>query len=97
MQNFHFSDVKNGDVGFLSSIDSKGYHFKIEDSSNVHLHDLKIQAPSTSPHTNAANVVSSDNVRVTKSSINTGGGNDCVIWGADAKNNVYSQVSCNGH
>ena len=95
---FSFNGVKHADVGFLSSIDSRGYHFKIIDSSDVNLHNLNIRAPSTSPHTNGAYIVSSHNVGVTKSSINTGGGKACVIWGHGNTNTIYNQVSCNtGH
>lgn len=92
---FMFNNVKHGDVGYLTSVDSRGYHFKIVGSSDVKLHNLNIKAPSTSPNTNALNTVSSRNVGIVDSVINTGGGKNCVVWGPGTVSPIFNKVACN--
>ncbi|KAK2429707.1 Pectin lyase superfamily protein [Trifolium repens] len=91
---FYF--VTNGFVHHLSSINSKGGHFKMFACENMTFMKVKISAPGDSPNTDGIKVANSSGVSIRSSNIGTG--DDCIAMISGSKNVLISDVFCGpGH
>ncbi|KAF8401426.1 hypothetical protein HHK36_012365 [Tetracentron sinense] len=91
-----FSYVTNGEVRTIHSINSKAFHFHINNCDNIKVHDISITAPGDSPNTDGIHVSSSNLVNISKVAIGTG--DDCVSIGQGSTDISITGVTCGpGH
>lgn len=96
MQSIYFSKVTNGIIQNIQSVDPKGFHIFITNSANIRLRLLKINAPATSPNTDGIHMSHSINVKISKSSVETG--DDCVSMIQGLNNATINKLKCGpGH
>ncbi|KAJ6309891.1 hypothetical protein OIU76_014770 [Salix suchowensis] len=91
-----FEFIKNGNLQNIRSINSQNAHVSIIASSNLNISNIKLSAPQDSPNTDGIKISSSEEIRITRTTISTG--DDCVAILNGSKNTHISQVSCGpGH
>ncbi|CAL5184354.1 unnamed protein product [Lathyrus oleraceus] len=92
----YFSNVTNGIIQNIKSVNPKGFHFFITNSANIRLRLLRLTAPDTSPNTDGLHVSHSINVKISKSTIETG--DDCISMIQGVTNVAIKRVRCGpGH
>ena len=80
----------------VTVLNSKGFHTKVLESSDIKLENLTIVAPEDSPNTDGVHISRSQNVNVTNTVIGTG--DDCISVGEGNTNVGITQVTCGpGH
>ncbi|KAF8400646.1 hypothetical protein HHK36_013945 [Tetracentron sinense] len=90
---FRCSDVFLGNLNFM---DSPQFHIKIEMSERVHVDNLHIKSPETSPNTDGIHIEESHHVYVHSSVIGTG--DDCISIGDRSWDVNISTIVCGpGH
>ncbi|XP_061958929.1 polygalacturonase-like [Populus nigra] len=88
--------IRNGKLQNIRSINSQNAHVSIFASSNLNITNVKLSAPQDSPNTDGIKISSSEEIRITRTSISTG--DDCVAILNGSKNTHISQVFCGpGH
>ncbi|CAJ2648442.1 unnamed protein product [Trifolium pratense] len=91
-----FDYVTNGYIHHLSSINSKGGHFKTYGCENIRFTNVKISAPGDSPNTDGIKISNSNGVAIER--VNIGTGDDCIAIISGSKNVLISNVFCGpGH
>ncbi|KAL2535522.1 Exopolygalacturonase [Forsythia ovata] len=91
-----YKKVTNAVMHHVNFVNSKGFHSKVTDSSNVAFSFIKITAPGKSPNTDGCHISSSSNVNVTDSNIGTG--DDCISVGQGTSNILIARINCGpGH
>ncbi|CAJ2648443.1 unnamed protein product [Trifolium pratense] len=91
-----FDFVTNGYIHHLSSINSKGGHFKTYGCENMTFKKVKISAPGDSPNTDGIKIANSNGVAIDRGNIGTG--DDCIAIISGSKNVSISDVFCGpGH
>lgn len=91
-----FQGVNNSALHDLNFVNSKGFHIKVSDSSEINVSNLTITAPGFSPNTDGIHISGSTNVNVTELTIGTG--DDCVSIGDGTTNLLVTKVTCGpGH
>lgn len=88
--------VKNSVVQDIKLVDSKGFHMKITDSSNITVTNVNINAPGDSPNTDGVHISDSQDIFIINSVIGTG--DDCVSIGDGNTHITVSNITCGpGH
>lgn len=96
MQSISFMGCSNVIVSGSTSINSRFFHYAIDQCNKILLKNLKITAPSWSPNTDGIHIQSSSGVTITKTVITTG--DDCISIGPGSKNMWIDHVTCGpGH
>lgn len=96
MQSLYFNKVTNGVIQNIKSVDPKGFHIFVTNSANIRLRLLKLSAPATSPNTDGLHISHSTNVKISKSSVETG--DDCVSMIQAVSNVTINRLKCGpGH
>ena len=96
MQSIYFNKVNNGIIQNIKSVNPKGFHIFVTNSANIRLRLLKLSAPGTSPNTDGIHVSFSSNVKISKSSVETG--DDCVSMIQGVGNVTINRLKCGpGH
>lgn len=96
LQSIALYHVRNTNIREISSLDSKGVHFVVDDSDTVIFENVTIKAPGDSPNTDGIHIEGSNNVQITSSFIGTG--DDCVSIGQGSTNINITNVRCGpGH
>ncbi|RZC64759.1 hypothetical protein C5167_008457 [Papaver somniferum] len=91
-----FSHVTKGVVRQLNSLNPQGFHMSLYKCDDFKIHSMHITAPMTSPNTDGIHVSTSNNIRISRSTIATG--DDCVSVGQGSTNVSVSKVTCGpGH
>ncbi|VFQ81442.1 unnamed protein product [Cuscuta campestris] len=91
-----FQAVNDSSLHDLNFVNSKGFHIKVSDCSEINVSNLKITAPGYSPNTDGIHISGSTNVNVTELDIGTG--DDCVSIGDGVNNLLVTKVTCGpGH
>ncbi|CAH9081586.1 unnamed protein product [Cuscuta europaea] len=91
-----FQGVNNSALHDLNFVNSKGFHIKVSDCSEISVSNLQITAPGYSPNTDGIHISGSTNVNVTELTIGTG--DDCVSIGDGNTNLLVTKVTCGpGH
>lgn len=86
----------NVNIEEITSLNSKGFHFAIEESKTVTLKHVTIKAPVDSPNTDGIHIQGSDSVNIISSPIGTG--DDCISIGQGSTNINITGVDCGpGH
>ncbi|KAL4398030.1 hypothetical protein HN51_002618 [Arachis hypogaea] len=94
--NLYFSNVTNGIVHGVKSVNPKGSHIFVTSSANFRITNVQITAPENSPNTDGIHISHSDNVIVSKTFIGTG--DDCIGMIQGSSNIVVEDVTCGpGH
>ncbi|KAL6958290.1 galacturonan 1,4-alpha-galacturonidase [Sarracenia purpurea var. burkii] len=89
-------DVHNAQFRGIRLINSMGFHMHISGSSNIRVHEVKINSPATSPNTDGIHISKSQGVKIVKTAISTG--DDCISLGQGTTGVTISKVSCGpGH
>ncbi|XP_004487822.1 exopolygalacturonase-like [Cicer arietinum] len=92
----YFNKVTNGVIQNIKSVDPKGFHIFVTNSANIRLRLLKLSAPATSPNTDGLHISHSTNVKISKSSVETG--DDCVSMIQAVSNVTINRLKCGpGH
>ena len=92
----YFNNVTNGIIQNIKSVNPKGFHFFVTNSANIRLRLLKLTAPDTSPNTDGLHVSHSINVKISRSTIETG--DDCVSMIQGVNNVSIKRIKCGpGH
>ncbi|GLT83622.1 hypothetical protein SLE2022_018990 [Rubroshorea leprosula] len=88
--------VTNSIINYITSINSKNFHFNIFACENITIANVRISAPVDSPNTDGIHLGSSTNIRILNSVIGTG--DDCISIGPESKNINISNIYCGpGH
>ncbi|KAL2510521.1 Exopolygalacturonase [Abeliophyllum distichum] len=91
-----YKKVTNVVMHHVNFVNSKGFHSKVTDSSNVAFSYIKITAPGKSPNTDGCHISSSSNVNITDSTIGTG--DDCISIGQGTSKILIARIHCGpGH
>ncbi|XP_077246180.1 exopolygalacturonase-like [Tasmannia lanceolata] len=91
-----FNHITNSIIDGISSVDSKYFHIKIYDSSNINLQSLRVLAPEKSKNTDGIHIGRSNNVIISNSAISTG--DDCISIGPGSSHIFISGIFCGpGH
>jgi galacturan 1,4-alpha-galacturonidase len=96
MQNLYFDRVTNGVIQNIKSVNPKGFHMFVTNCGNIRLRLIKINAPATSPNTDGIHISHSINVKISRTSIETG--DDCVSMIQGVNNVTIKRLKCGpGH
>ncbi|MED6175574.1 hypothetical protein PIB30_079685 [Stylosanthes scabra] len=91
-----FDNVSNGIIQNIKSLNPKGFHIFITNSANIRLRLLKLTAADTSPNTDGIHLSHTINVKISKSTIETG--DDCVSMIQGVSNISIKRLKCGpGH
>ncbi|KAH7838281.1 hypothetical protein Vadar_024473 [Vaccinium darrowii] len=91
-----FSNVSNSILQDITSVNSKGFHMKINYCHNFTAHNINIIAPGDSPNTDGIHISDSDLITIADSTIGTG--DDCISVGEGSTNVAISGITCGpGH
>ncbi|KAJ8545241.1 hypothetical protein K7X08_017824 [Anisodus acutangulus] len=91
-----FNDMSNALIQGITSINSKFFHFQLDNSRGVHFQDVTIKAPEDSPNTDGIHIGNSNNISANGLEISTG--DDCISIGPGTSNVNISDVYCGpGH
>ncbi|XP_045791846.1 polygalacturonase-like [Trifolium pratense] len=94
--NLYFDRVTNGVIQNIKSVNPKGFHIFVTNSGNMRLRLIKINAPATSPNTDGIHISHSINVKISRTSIETG--DDCVSMIQGVNNVTIKRLKCGpGH
>ncbi|XP_061369318.1 polygalacturonase-like [Gastrolobium bilobum] len=92
----YFNKVNNGIIQNIKSVNPKGFHIFVTNCANIRLRLLKLSAPDNSPNTDGIHISHSINVKVSKSSVETG--DDCVSMIQGVNNVTINRLNCGpGH
>ncbi|XP_057428555.1 exopolygalacturonase-like [Lotus japonicus] len=92
----YFSRVTNGIIQNINSLDPKGFHIFVTNCANIRLRLLKLNAPGTSPNTDGIHLSHSTNIKISRSSVQTG--DDCVSMIQGINNVTINRLQCGpGH
>jgi len=96
MQSIYFNQVTDGIIQNIKSKDPKGFHVFVTNSANIRLRLIKLSAPATSPNTDGLHISHSINVKISRSSVETG--DDCVSMIQGVSNVTIKRIRCGpGH
>ncbi|KAL2479308.1 Pectin lyase-like superfamily protein [Abeliophyllum distichum] len=88
--------VTNSSVQGVSSIDSKMFHFHVNNCENVAFNNVTISAPEDSPNTYGIHIARSNTIKI--SSMQIGTGDECISIGPGSTNIKISGIACGpGH
>ncbi|KAK3004673.1 hypothetical protein RJ639_018699 [Escallonia herrerae] len=91
-----FMRANNSVMRGLNLVNSKGFHMKVVESTNVTVEDVHITAPGDSPNTDGIHIGRASLVNVTNSVIGTG--DDCISIGDGSTDIGITNVTCGpGH
>ncbi|XP_055803521.1 exopolygalacturonase-like [Solanum dulcamara] len=91
-----FNGMSNALIQDIASINSKFFHFQINNCKGVHFRNVNITAPGDSPNTDGIHIGNSNDIIINKSNISTG--DDCISIGPGSSNIHISEVNCGpGH
>ncbi|MCD7466111.1 hypothetical protein HAX54_002510 [Datura stramonium] len=91
-----FNGMSNVLIQGITSINSKFFHYQIDNSKGVHFQDVTITAPGDSPNTDGIHIGNSNDISVSNAKISTG--DDCISIGPGTSNIYVSHVYCGpGH
>ncbi|KAK2448630.1 Pectin lyase superfamily protein [Trifolium repens] len=94
--NLYFDRVTNGVIQNIKSVNPKGFHMFVTNCGNIRLRLIKINAPATSPNTDGIHISHSINVKISRTSIETG--DDCVSMIQGVNNVTIKRLKCGpGH
>ncbi|XP_057547264.1 exopolygalacturonase-like [Amaranthus tricolor] len=89
-------DVSNASIRRITSLDPMGFHIFITGSRNIRLQRLHIKAPEDSPNTDGIHISSSDQIKVSRSHIETG--DDCIGILQGSTRLAINKITCGpGH
>ncbi|KEH37190.1 polygalacturonase [Medicago truncatula] len=92
----YFNQVTDGIIQNIKSKDPKGFHVFVTNSANIRLRLIKLNAPATSPNTDGLHISHSINVKISRSSVETG--DDCVSMIQGVSNVTIKRIRCGpGH
>jgi polygalacturonase len=96
VQSLTIAQSKDVKIKWLTSLNSKGFHVSIYQSSGVTVQNMRISAPSNSPNTDGIHVQLSDHVIIRGANIQTG--DDCISMGAGTNSVLIQDIHCGpGH
>lgn len=96
MQSLTIAQSKDVKIKWLTSVNSKGFHMSIYQSSGVTVQNIQILAPSNSPNTDGIHVQLSDHVIIREANIQTG--DDCISMGPGTSSVLIKDIHCGpGH
>lgn len=88
--------VTNSRIGRIKSVNSKNAHLQLFGCNNIRIRNVKITAPDDSPNTDGIKIGSSENIRISRTSISTG--DDCIAIVSGSRNINITDVFCGpGH
>ncbi|KAK2965203.1 hypothetical protein RJ640_019958 [Escallonia rubra] len=91
-----FMRANNSVIRGLNLVNSKGFHMKVVESTNVTVENMHITAPGDSPNTDGIHIGRASLVNVTNSVIGTG--DDCISIGDGSTDIGITNVTCGpGH
>lgn len=95
-QTLRFDFVNNSMVRNLRSINSKNIHINLFACESMNLSHILLSAPASSPNTDGIHIGSSNNIRISYTTISTG--DDCISMVSGSQNIDISNVACGpGH
>ncbi|KAI3852054.1 hypothetical protein MKW98_020053 [Papaver atlanticum] len=87
-----FMNVTKGIVKQVNSLNPQGYHMALERCNDIEIDGMHLDAPKTSPNTDGIHISASNNVRVSESTIATGG--NCISVDQGSTNVPVPKVTC---
>ncbi|XP_075499588.1 exopolygalacturonase-like [Primulina tabacum] len=91
-----FDFVTNSKVNHLRSINSKNTHINLFACRNLNISKIRMTAPESSPNTDGIHIGLSNNIKISRSVIQTG--DDCISMVSGSRNIEINDVSCGpGH
>ncbi|KAI3897821.1 hypothetical protein MKX03_013727 [Papaver bracteatum] len=87
-----FMNVTKGIVKQVNSLNPQGYHMALERCDDIEIDGMHLTAPKTSPNTDGIHISASNNVRVSESTIATGG--NCISVDQGSTNVPVPKVAC---
>ncbi|XP_063945849.1 exopolygalacturonase-like [Daucus carota subsp. sativus] len=90
------SSVTNAQVTGITSLNSKGYHIKVNKGGGTTIEHVTITAPEDSPNTDGIHTSEANNINILNSDIGTG--DDCISIGEGTQNINITGINCGpGH
>ncbi|KAL3513112.1 hypothetical protein ACH5RR_025829 [Cinchona calisaya] len=91
-----FDFIRNGQIKYLRSINSKKAHINLFACNNINISYVRLTAPENSPNTDGIHIGSSTNIKISR--VNIGTGDDCISMVSGSQNIDISDVFCGpGH
>ncbi|KAI3971403.1 hypothetical protein MKX01_006743 [Papaver californicum] len=87
-----FSNVAKGIVRQVNSINPQGFHVSLDRCNDFEIDNMHLTAPKTSPNTDGIHISTSNNIRISGSTIATGG--NCISVDQGSTNVPVPKVAC---